>query len=112
MRRREFIGLFVAAASPIGVRATPGRSVIGVLHGVSALQWQDRMNGFHRGLTEAGFSEGRNLTVEYRWADGQFERLPAMAADLVQREVAVICAGAGDVAIHAAIAATHKIPIV
>jgi putative tryptophan/tyrosine transport system substrate-binding protein len=113
MKRRELIALLGAAAAwPISSRATPGRSIIGVLHGVSAAQWQDRMNGFQRGLTEAGFSEGRNLTVEYRWADGHFERLPAMAADLVQREVGVICAGAGDVAIQVAMAATRRIPIV
>jgi putative tryptophan/tyrosine transport system substrate-binding protein len=66
--------------------------VIGVLHGVSAAQWADRMVGFHRGLEEAGFAEGRNLAIEYRWAEGQFDRLPAMAADLVSRKVAVICA--------------------
>jgi putative ABC transport system substrate-binding protein len=83
-----------------------------VLHGVSAAQWQDRMVGFHRGLSEIGFSEEQNLNFQYRWAEGHFERLPAMAADLVQREVAVICAGAGDVAIQAAMAATRRIPIV
>ena len=86
--------------------------VIGVLHGVSAAQWTDRMVGFHRGLGEAGFAENRNVAIEYRWADGHFERLPAMAADLVARKVAVILAGAGDVAIRAAMAATNTIPIV
>ena len=68
--------------------------VIGVLHGVSAAQWTDRMAGFHRGLGETGFAEGRNVAIEYRWAEGQFDRLPAMAADLVSRKVAVISAGA------------------
>ena len=86
--------------------------VIGVLHGVSAAQWTDRMAGFHRGLGEAGFAEGRNVAIEYRWAEGQFDRLPAMATDLVSRKVAVICAGASNVAIQAAIAATKTIPIV
>jgi len=85
--------------------------VIGVLHGVSAPQWADRMVGFHRGLEEAGFAEGRNLAIEYRWAEGQFDRLPAMAADLVTRKVAVICAF-NDVATRAAMAATKTIPIV
>jgi putative ABC transport system substrate-binding protein len=86
--------------------------VIGMLHGVSAVRWADRMVGFYRGLIEEGFVEGRNLAIEYRWAEGQFERLPAMAADLVSRKVAVICAGAPDVAIRAAMAATKMIPIV
>jgi len=70
------------------------------------------MAGFHQGFDEAGFSEGRNVAIEYRWAEGQFERLPAMAADLVSRKVAVILAGASDVAIRTAMAATKTIPIV
>ncbi len=86
--------------------------VIGTLKGVSAAQWADRMAGFHRGLGETGYVEGRNVTIEYRWADGQFERLPAMAADLVGRKVSVIFASAGDVATRAAMAATKTIPIV
>jgi putative ABC transport system substrate-binding protein len=114
MRRREFITLLgVVSASSLAARAQPSATpMIGVLHGVSAAQWTDRMVGFHRGLGEAGFVESRNVTVEYRWAEGQFDRLPAMAADLVDRKVAVICAGAGDVAIRAAMAATKTIPIV
>src|SRR5258708_11293308 len=86
--------------------------VIGVLHGVAAAQWADRMVGFHKGLGEAGFVEGRNVAIEYRWAEGQFDRLPAMAADLINRKVAVILAGASDVAIRAAMTATKAIPIV
>src|SRR6478672_8647786 len=70
------------------------------------------MVGFHRGLAKTGFAEGRNVTIEYRWAEGQFDRLPGMAADLVGRKVAVTCAGAGDVAIRAAMAATKTTPIV
>ena len=98
---------------PVGARAQQtAMPVIGVLHGVSAAQWTDRMTGFHRGLAEAGFEEGRNVVIEYRWADGQFDRLPAMATDLISRKVAVICAGASDVAIRAAIGATKTIPIV
>jgi putative ABC transport system substrate-binding protein len=114
VRRRKFIGLLGAAAAwPVMARAQqPAMSVVGVLHGVSAAQWTDRMVGFHRGLGEAGFAEGRNVTIEYRWAEGQFDRLPGMAADLVSRKVAVICAGAGDVAIRTAMAATKTIPIV
>ena len=113
-QRRSFIGLLSGVAAwPVMARAQQSAMpVIGVLHGVSAAQWIDRMVGFHRGLGEAGFAEGRNVTIEYRWAEGQFDRLPAMAADLVGRKVAVICAGAGDVAIRTAMAATETIPIV
>jgi len=114
VQRRKFIGMLGGVAAwPVMARAQqPAMSVVGVLHGVSAAQWTDRMVGFHRGLGEAGFTEGRNVAIEYRWAEGQFDRLPAMAADLVGRKVAVICAGAGDVAIRTAMAATKTIPIV
>jgi putative tryptophan/tyrosine transport system substrate-binding protein len=114
MRRREFITVLGGAAAwSLAAHAQrSGMPVIGVLHGVSAAQWTDRMVGFHQGLGEAGFAEGRNVAIEYRWAEGQFDRLPAMAADLASRKVAVICAGAGDVAIRAAMAATKTIPIV
>jgi len=116
LERRGFITLIggagAAAAWPLAANAQQSAMpVIGVLHSVSAAQWTDRMVGFQRGLGEAGFAEGRNVTIEYRWADGQFERLPAMAADLVSRNVAVICAFV-DVATRAAMAATKTIPIV
>jgi putative tryptophan/tyrosine transport system substrate-binding protein len=115
LRRREFVKLLSGAATVWPFAAWAQQSaipLIGVLHGVSAAQWTDRMVGFHRGLGEAGFAEGGNVTIEYRWAEGHFDRLPAMAADLVSRKVAVICAGAGDVAIRAAMTATKTTPIV
>jgi len=114
-KRRDFIALIcgAAAAWPVVARAQQAAMpVIGVLHGVSAAQWTERMAGFHRGLGEAGFAEGRNVTIEYRWAEGQFDRLPATAADLVSRKVAVISTGAPDVAVRAVMAATKTIPIV
>jgi putative ABC transport system substrate-binding protein len=115
MRRREFIaGLgSTAAAWPLAARAQqPRLPVVGSLVGVSAARWAEPMAGFHRGLSETGYVEGRNVAVEYRWADDHFDRLPAMAGDLVSRRVAVISAAAPDVALQAAMAATREIPIV
>src|SRR5262245_49620260 len=115
MRRREFIALLGSGVTgwSLAARAQqPAVPAIGVLHGVSAVQWADRMAGFHRGLGEAGLAEGRNVAIEYRWAEGQFDRLPSMAADLVSRRVAVISTGAPDVAVRAVMAATKTIPIV
>src|SRR6516225_9039642 len=90
--RREFLAtLLGGGAWPLVAHAQqPVMPVIGVLNGTSAAQWADRMAGFHRGLGEAGFAEGRNVTIEYRWAEGQFDRLPAMTADLIGRKVAVL----------------------
>jgi putative tryptophan/tyrosine transport system substrate-binding protein len=114
MIRRDFLTLLGATAVwPLAGHAQqPAMPIIGVLHGVAAAEWADRMVGFDRGLREAGLIESRNVALKYRWAEGQFDRLPAMAADLISRNVAVICAGAGDVAIRTAMAATKTIPIV
>jgi putative tryptophan/tyrosine transport system substrate-binding protein len=115
MRRRDFIKVVAGSTTAWSFGAYAQQSalpVVGVLHGVAATQWADRMTGFHKGLGEAGFVEGRNVAIEYRWAEGKFERLAAMAADLVNRQAAVILAGAGDVAIRAAMTATKTIQIV
>jgi putative tryptophan/tyrosine transport system substrate-binding protein len=90
-------------------RAMP---VIGVLYGVSAADWTHQMTAFHQGLREMGFVEGHNVAVEYRWADGQLDRMAEMARDLVERKVAVILVGAGLPGVRATIAATKTIPIV
>jgi putative ABC transport system substrate-binding protein len=85
--------------------------VIGILGGPTASSWAPEVAAFHQGLSEAGYSEGRNLATEARWADGHYDRLPAMAADLIQRQVAVIVAFTTP-AVRAAKAVTATIPIV
>jgi putative tryptophan/tyrosine transport system substrate-binding protein len=97
IRRREFITLLggVAAAWPVVAQAQqPPMPVIGSLYSVSATAWADNMAGMRRGLSETGFVDGRNAAIEYRWADGQPDRMRAMAADLIARKVTVILAGA------------------
>jgi putative ABC transport system substrate-binding protein len=115
MRRREFIsGVLSAAALPLAARAQqPAIPVIGFLSTLSSGNMAANvMNEFHQGLKEAGFVEGQNVKIEYRWAEGHYDRLPALAADLVRRKVAVIAATGGEPSPQVVKAATQTIPIV
>src|SRR4029453_18919439 len=107
VRRREFLLLLGATAVAPAVRAQqPTASLIGFMSGRSPDDSRHLVAAFHQGLREAGFVEGKNVTVEYRWALGQYHPLPAFAADLVKRPVTVIAAVGGDVSAVAAKQAT------
>jgi ABC-type uncharacterized transport system substrate-binding protein len=117
MRRREFITLVGGAAAasmswPLAVRAQPPMPLVGSIFSVSAAAWTDNMNAFRRGLAETGFTEGRNVAIDHRCADGRTERMRDLAADIIGRKAAVIFTGGSNTGLRDVMAATKTIPIV
>lgn len=114
MRRREFITLLTGTAlagCPITTRARQaGKPVIGWLCSESSDVWAARLDAFHEGLNKTGYTQGSNVAFEYRWAEGHYDRLAEMAAELVRRNVDVIAVGGGNVAALAAKSTNTTIP--
>jgi putative tryptophan/tyrosine transport system substrate-binding protein len=114
MRRREFVSLLGGAAAwPLAARAQQSKkSVVGYLNSTSPTTYTNYTESFQRGLRSTGYADGENITIVYRWAEGQNDRLPALAADLVRHQVDIIVATGATAAAVAAKAATSTIPIV
>jgi putative tryptophan/tyrosine transport system substrate-binding protein len=113
LKRRDFITLFGSAAvMSVAAHAQATMPVVGFLHGAVPEGYVPAMAAFRKGLSEVGYSEGHNVAIELRWAEGRLERLPQLAADLVRHQPSVIFAGGGPEPALAAKAATSKIPIV
>ena len=115
IRRRELITLLggAAAACPLAASAQqPAMPKIGYLGPASPETSRNQLGGFHRGLADTGYVEGRNVAIEYRWAENHYDQLPALAAELVHRQLSVIVAGGTTPGAHALKAATQTIPIV
>jgi putative ABC transport system substrate-binding protein len=114
MRRREFVALLgsVAAAWPVAARAQQEMLAIGYLSARSREDTQHLLAAFRNGLMQSGYVEGQNVSIEYRWALGQYDRLPALAEELVHRPISVLATTGGEPSALAAVAATKTIPIV
>jgi putative ABC transport system substrate-binding protein len=114
MRRRDFIALIAGASGwPLGARAQQASiPVVGFMSGRAPEDSADLVTAFRQGMAESGFVDGQNVTIEFRWANGDYDRLPALVADLVNRKVAVLVGVGGDVSAIAAAKATTTIPVV